>query len=132
MALSPVDDPTRNLMLCARYVPCRYYKISSADFKFPGYPIFTAEEQDFVKKLLTVEVDNRLGKVNSGMEVFGHPFFAGMDVDSLRAQKLESPLLSLVGAQPTEPIEGDADAAAACLQWTGAGDDAFGCTFSHF
>lgn len=110
----------------------RYYKISSADFKFPGYPEFTADEKDFVGKLLTVEVDHRLGGADGGVQVFAHQYFEETDIDALRAQTIPSPLLAFVKVAATDRVDSEVEEAAACLQWKGEGDDDFGCTFCQF
>jgi serine/threonine protein kinase len=74
----------------------QFAKIRKGHFTFPDHPKVSDDAQDFIRKLLQLSPQKRLG-YNGIQELMNHPFFFGVDWADVAAKRLKPPL------HPTEP-----------------------------
>lgn len=74
----------------------QFAKIRKGHFTFPERPKVSQEAQDFIRKLLQLSPQKRLG-YNGIQELMSHPFFYGVNWADVAAKRVKPPI------QPSEP-----------------------------
>lgn len=71
-----------------------YKQIVEKPVVFPQDPPISANAQDIIRQLCTVDRSRRLGNISGGAaRVKEHPFFEGVDWDAIRDRKFPGPIL---------------------------------------
>ena len=65
--------------------------IKQAKFVFPDHIKVSEESKDFIRRLLTLKPEQRLG-FKGGIEIQQHPFFKSINWDDLFNKRLEAPI----------------------------------------